>query len=200
MSKALEKATEQYRAGQYKKAADTLWEVTFTGDDGDTEARGVLALAGQLRDVTQGGVRGECEEHIARAERLLNAGQRAASDGRVSEFEEELRQDPARLARWAREAGLTWLEIECAEDVVAAEMHAAMAAAAAGQSSTPPAGCLIDAVEAEGWRLEHVSSLFRPTKVQTSAFRGAEVFMGGEVVEGEEKYLYLFRREDGAAG
>ena len=59
---------------------------------------------------------------------------------------------------------------------------------------------MIDAVEAEGWRLEHVASMFRPTRVQTSVLRGAEVFMGGDVVDGEETYLYLFRRADGAAG
>jgi hypothetical protein len=48
--------------------------------------------------------------------------------------------------------------------------------------------------------LEHVSCLFRPTKVQTSPFRGAEFFMGGEIVNGEERHLYLFRRADGASG
>jgi hypothetical protein len=67
MSKALEKAREQYRAGQHKKAADTLWEVSFGGDDNEAEARGVLELASLLRDASTGAVRTECEEHIARA-------------------------------------------------------------------------------------------------------------------------------------
>lgn len=116
MSKALERATQQFQAGQFKKAADTLWEVSFAGDDGEAEARALLALAAQLRDAAEGGVRADSEEHIARAERYLNAGQRDAASRR----EAELRRDPVELARWARHAGLTWLAVESAEDLVAA--------------------------------------------------------------------------------
>ena len=39
---------------------------------------------------------------------------------------------------------------------------------------------------------------FVPTRVQTSILRGADL-LGGDVVEGDEKYLYLFRRADEAA-
>ena len=196
MSKALEKATDQYQAGQLKKAVATLWEATFAGDAGETEARGVLALAVLLRDATDGGVRGECEEQISRAERFLRAEEQAVAQGRVDRLETELRQDPVRLANWARETGLRWLEVTSAEDLVAAQMRDAMALDGHG---APPPGCIIDAVEAVGWRLENVACVFKPTRLQTSPLRGADVFMGGDVVEGEEKFLYLFRRVDGAS-
>ena len=101
------------------------------------------------------------------------------------------------LAREARAAGLTWLETRRGEDVVAAEMLAALADDPSAGSAPPPS--MIDAVEAEGWRLEHVAAMFRPTKVQTSLLRGADL-LGGDVVDGEETYLYLFRRVDGASG
>ena len=42
--------------------------------------------------------------------------------------------------------------------------------------------------------------MFRPTRVQTSVLRGAEYFMGGELVDGDEVYLYLFRSVYGASG
>lgn len=70
MSKALEKATQQFYAGRLKKAADTLWEVNFAFE-GESEARAALALAEQLRDASDGGVRAAAEEHIARAESFL---------------------------------------------------------------------------------------------------------------------------------
>ncbi len=195
MSKQLEKAREQYRVGQFKKAADTLYGVSFGGDDGDAEARGVIELASLLRDATQGRLREECEDHIARAKRLLDGDVAAAATARAGELESELTKDPVRLARWAKETGLTWLEIESADDVVAADQKAAMLAAGAQQAGPAPR-CFIDAVEAEGWRLEHVAHSFRPTKVQTSVLRGADL-LGGDVVQGDEKYLYLFRRVDG---
>ena len=197
MSKPLDKATQQFQAGQYKKAANTLYEVSFGGDDGEAEARGVLSLATLLRDATEGSVRAQCEENIARAERLLHSEERISAQSRIDRLEADLRQDPVGLARWAREAGLTWLEVASDEDLVAAQMRSAMAAEGAGDAVTT---CVIDAVEAEGWRLEHVSSLFRPTWLQTSPLRGADFFMGGDVVEGHETYLYLFRRIHGASG
>jgi hypothetical protein len=192
MSKELDKATQQFRAGQSKKAAGTLWEVTFAGADGESEARELLALATQMRDATEGGVRADCEEHIARAERFLDAGgdpdQRAGAQG----MQRRLREDAVRSARQAHAAGLGWFELRRSEDIVAAEVLAAHTADPAG-AATPPAGT-IDAVEAEGWRLEHVTSMFRPTKVQTSPLRGAELFMGGDLIDGDEIHIYLFRR------
>jgi len=197
MSKALDKATQQFQARQYKKAADTLYEVSFAGDDGEAAARGVLSLATQLRDGTEGSVRAQCEEHIARAERLLSTEERVFAQTRIDRLEADLRQDPVGLARWAREAGLTWLELASAEDFVAAHMRSAMDADGAGGTA---AACVIDAVEAEGWRLEHVSSIFRPTRLQTSPLRGADLFMGGDVVEGTDVHLYLFRTARGESG
>ena len=67
-----QKAEAQYQAGEHKRAVDTLWEVTFVGAHAETDARQVIALATQLKEVTQGGVRRDCEEHIARAERFLD--------------------------------------------------------------------------------------------------------------------------------
>ena len=153
MSKELTKAQAQFQAGEFKRAVDTLWEVTFVGDQAEADASAVVALATLLREETQGGVRSDCEEHIARAERFLGAG---------------------------------------------ADTLAGKTAGAAGTLLSPSS--TIDAVEAEGWRLEHVACMFRPTKVQTSVLRGAEVFMGGDIIDGEETHIYLFRRVDEASG
>ncbi len=180
MSKALDKATQQFQAGRLKKAADTLWEVTFAGDDGDTEAQALLALAAQLRDASDGSVRRDCEEHIARAERYLRAGESSPN-----RREAESRRDPVTLARWAREVGLTWLTVDSEEDLVAAPMHAAVAGTGA-----PPA-CVLDAVEAEGWRLESVTRAFQP--VNNWVWGSPDTIAQG-VFRVEEKYQYVFRR------
>ncbi len=252
MPNKLQKAEAQYQAGEHRRAVDTLWEVTFIGDHAEVDARGVIALATQLKDVTHGGVEHDCDEHIARAERFLELAGDPVARARREELDRRRREEPVQLAREARAAGLTWLEIRRGEDVVAAEMLAALATDAS-VGSTPQLS-MIDAVEAEGWRLEHlacfgwiesarhrccdaprsscaacsstasqttpslacscassppsrrrpaaeyVTAMFRPTRVQTSVLRGAEFFMGGEVVDGEEIYLYLFRRVDEASG
>ena len=198
MSGELKRAQAEYQAGEFKRAVDTLWEVTFIGDQAETEAREVVALATLLREETQGGVRRDCEEHIARAERFLGAGADPGAPVRSGRQLQQLREEAVRLARETREAGLTWFELRRDEDVVIAEMLAGKTAGEPGGLPAPPS--TIDAVEAEGWRLEHVACMFRPIKVQTSVFRGAEVFMGGDVIDGEETHLYLFRRVDGAAG
>jgi hypothetical protein len=198
MSRALERANEQYQAGQYKKAVATLCEVSFAGDDGEAEARGVLALATLLRDATQGRVRADCEEQIARAERLLSYDDAASSQQRVDSREAELRADPVALARWACGAGLTWLQMSSAEDLVAARMRSVLASESGPAAGSAP--CVLEAVEAEGWQLEHVACLFRPTRVETSPWRGADLFMGGDVIGGDERYLYYFRRVGGESG
>ena len=194
MSTELERATEQMQAGQYKKAVDTLWGVTFAGDDGELQAQRVIALATQLRDATEGGLRHDCEEHIARAQRFLSpegaTELQAHAEGRAEKLAQEQREEAVRLAREARAAGLAWLEIRSGREQVAGELRAASSVGAAATST------LIEAVEAEGWRLEHMSAFFRPTKVQTSPLRGADFFMGGDVVDGQEVRLYLFRRAD----
>ena len=197
MPNELEKAKAQYQAGEHKRAVDTLWEVTFVGDHAETDARQVIALATQLKDVTQGSVRHDCDEHIARAQRYLELVGDPEARARRQELDRRRSEEPVLLAREAWAAGLTWLEIRRGEDVVAGEMFTALAAGPSA-GSTPQPG-MIDAVEAEGWRLEHVAAMFRPTKVQTSVLRGADL-LGGDVVDGEEVYLYLFRRVDGASG
>lgn len=193
MANELEKAQGQYEAGEYKRAVDTLWEVTFVGGQADLDARRMIELAMQLKSETKGSAQRDCDEHVARAQRYLEiaggpekqAGKRSSAVNRRDEW--------VRSAREARAAGLTWLELRSREDMVVAEMQVALAVNGAEGMVQPGA---IDAVESEGWRLEHFATMFRPTKVQTSVLRGAEYFMGGEVVEGEESYLYLFRRAD----
>ena len=195
MAEELGRAQEQYQAGEYKHAVDTLWEVTFTGDQADLDARRMIALATELKAVTKGGVQLDCDEHIARAERCLEIAAGPEAQARKKNSTINRREEWLRLAREAREAGLGWLELRLNEDMVVAEMQVALAIRATGEPVQPGA---IDAVEAERWRLEHFTVVFRPTKVQTSVLRGAEYFMGGEIVEGEEDHLYLFRRADGA--
>jgi len=199
MPTAIEIAEAQYRAGHYKKAADVLWEVTFAGDDAESEARAALALATQLRDATSGALRETCEQHRARAEQALSAELAHAAAGRFRNLDAELRADPVRLARWAREAGLTWLRLESDDDFAAGPMRAAIAAAAEGRESQSQVN-VIDLVEAEGWRLEQVESLFLPSTVQITPWRLIDVMAGGEIVEGGMRYLYLFRRADGESG
>jgi hypothetical protein len=193
VSKALEKATQQFRAGQFKKASDSLWEVSFAGDDGEAEAQALLALASQLRAATEGAARGDCEEHIARAQRYLGAGQRGESERR----EAELLADPVTLARRARDAGLTWLTMTSSDDLVAASLLEALRTPA---GSTQGAPCVIDAVEAEGWHLEHITRALRPVRVQASPFGAADLIAGGQGVDSVEEYQYVFRRVDGMSG
>ena len=193
MSKALEKATQQYQAGQFKKAADSLWEVSFAGDGGEAEAQALLALASQLRDATEGAVRSDCEEHVARAERYLGAGQRGEAERR----EAELLADPVALARRARDAGLIWLTVTSAHDLVARALHDALRAPG---GSAKAALCVIDDVEAEGWHLEHITRALRPVRVQASPFGAADLIAGGQGVDSVEEYQYVFRRVDGVSG
>ena len=198
MSKELDKAQAQYQAGEYKRAVNTLWEVTFAGVEGEADARALLALASLLRDATQGGVRRDSEEHIARAERFLDSGGDPDQRARARELQRQLREDAVRSAREARAAGLGWFELRRGEDIVAAEMLFAQTAAPVRDASRPAS--TIHAVEAEGWHLEHVACMFRPTKVQTSVLRGAEYFMGGDLIDGDETHIYLFRRVEVVSG
>lgn len=183
MSEALDKARRQYQAGDYKQAVKTLEVVG--------EADGLLELASLLRERTEGRVQQQCEEHMRRAQRSIALAQEQRTSQRLRELENDL-QEPVRLARWAREAGLRWLSITRSGDEVAMTQRRTIAAAAAGEGPLP--ACFIDAVEDEGWRLENVTYRFKPTMIQTSVLRGAEAFMGANPVEGEEAYVHLFRR------
>ena len=198
MSKALEKATEQCQADEYEKAVATLERVGWGKDTPVEEARGLRDLAAVLRDRTQGDLRERCEEHIRRANMTISAHERRETTKRANELGGELRGDPVRLARWALEAGRTWLEVEWPESIAGRALQSTIVAASGGRVQPSPS--LLDAVEAEGWRLEVVTHAFRPTRVQTSPLRGADWVAGGDVVEGHESFLYLFRRVDGASG
>jgi hypothetical protein len=193
MSKELDRAQAQYRAGDYKRAVDTLWEVPFLGIQAEADAHSVVALASLLRNVTQGSARRDCDEHIERAERFLDSGtddERA----RAGELLRQLRDDAVREASKAAAAGLGWFELRRTVDIVATEAYSIEPAEQSAAAPRPVS--TIDAVEAEGWRLEHVACMFRPTTVQTSVLRGAEYIMGGDLVDGEEIHIYLFRRSD----
>lgn len=194
MSRELDKARELVQAGRLKQAVDALSEVAYERDAPPDEVRGLLELATAVRDRTDGTLRARCEDEMQRAQMRLDAAAEQAAGDRVRELASDLRQDPGRLARWAREAGLTWLEVESAEDVAAATLRQAVMTAA-GYPGSAPKACLLDLVEAEGWRLESVTHRFVPTAVQTSIFRGADL-LGGDPVQGQESYLYLFRRLD----
>lgn len=194
MSRELDKARELVQAGRLKQAVNALSEIAYGRDASPDEVRGLLELATALRDRTDGSLRAQCEDEMQRAQMRLDAAAEQASGDRVRELASNLRRDPVRLARWAREAGLTWLEVESTEDVAAAALRQA-ALTTAGYPGSAPKACLLDLVEAEGWRPESVTHRFVPTTVQTSIFRGADL-LGGDVVQGEEAYLYLFRRLD----
>lgn len=194
MGNEFDKAQAQFQEGAYKRAVDTLWEVTFFGDAAETDARRLISLATELKAVTKGGVQRDCDEHIMRAERYLEIAVDPEAQTRRRSSAINRREEWVRLAREAAAAGLGWLELRSNEDMVVAEMQVGLALGDTGDPLRPGA---IDAVEAEGWRLEHFAVMFRPTKVQTSVLRGAEYFMGGEIVEGDETYLYLFRWADG---
>jgi hypothetical protein len=187
MSKMLAKATEQFRAGQFKKAADTLWEVTFVGNDYHAEAQAMLTLATQLRDVSDGGVRTDCEEHIARAQRYLTSGENDPANREAA-----LRRDPVGLARLAREAGLTWLTVDSEVNLTAAPLQAVLADAA-----SPPPACILDSVEAEGWRLVCVTRAFQP--VNNWVWGSPDKIAQG-VFRVEEKYQYMFKRRREVSG
>ncbi len=198
MSTALEKATEQCQADQYEKAVATLDKVGRGTAAPIEEALGLRDLAAVLRDRTQGDLRERCEDHVRRANMIISRREFRETTQRANELAAELRGDPVRLARWALEAGLTWLEVEWPESIAGRALQSAIVAASGGRVQTSPS--LLDAVEAEGWRLEVVTHAFRPTRVQTSPLRGADWVAGGDAVEGDERFLYLFRRVDGASG
>jgi hypothetical protein len=191
MSKALEKARQQFQAGRDKQAVGTLYEVAVAPDAPRAEIDGLIELATAIRARNgDSSLQSDCDAHIDRARKRLAADEQSAAAARVAQLRAEL-DEPVRLARWAAQAGLGWLEVTSADDVVAASQSRAMAAAADGAAAHEQ--CLIDLVEAEGWRLEHVVHRFVATRVQTSILRGADL-LGGDAVEGDEQYFYLFRR------
>jgi hypothetical protein len=78
MSKALEKARQQFEEGKIKSASGTLWEVRNEVAAGKAdEAQGMLNLALALRDRAEGWVIEECDEHINVARLALAEADRA---------------------------------------------------------------------------------------------------------------------------
>ena len=71
MSKELELAREQLAAGQFKKAANALWDVERWARSDLAEARGLLEVASALRDKTNGRIKGECEQLIGDAQKYI---------------------------------------------------------------------------------------------------------------------------------
>jgi hypothetical protein len=191
MSKALEKARQQFQDGRDKQAVNTLDEVACAPDAPRAEIDGLLELATAIRARNGGSLQAGCDAHIDRARKRLAAAEQSAAAARLAQLRAEL-DEPVRLAHWAAQTGLGWLEVTSADDIVAASQSRAMAAMAAGGAAANEQ-CMIDLVEAEGWRLEHVVHRFVATRVQTSILRGADL-LGGDAVEGDEQYFYLFRR------
>jgi hypothetical protein len=78
MSKALEKARQQFEDGKIKSASGTLWEVREEVSAGNVdEAQGILDLALALRDRADGWGIEECDEHISFARHVLAEADRA---------------------------------------------------------------------------------------------------------------------------
>jgi len=71
MSKELELARAQLAAGQFKKAANALWDVEQWARSDLAEARGLLEVASALRDKTDGRVKGECEQLVQDAQKYI---------------------------------------------------------------------------------------------------------------------------------
>ena len=178
-------------AADYKKVVSLLWEVT---PDDDMTARAVLDLTSSMRDKLTGSLRSQCESLASRATLAVQSSAAESTAERVAALKAEFAKDPASLARRAAEAGLRWLKIETQEDDLGTSLEAAISAWARGGQAERPKSCLIDAVEAEGWTLEHVQSLSVPIRIQTSPIMGAQFFLGGEPVEGQTRYIYVFRR------
>ena len=78
MSKALEKARQQFADGKIKSASGTLWEVHSEVSAGNVaEAHGMLDLALALRERADGWGIEECDEHISFARLALAEADRA---------------------------------------------------------------------------------------------------------------------------
>ena len=180
MPTKLEQAQQYARDGQVRKAVDALWEVPLSDASSPDEVRALLDLAQTLHDRTDGRLKSDCEFQMHRAQEVLD-GSKGAPEMQAP--------DPLLLARRAFELGLAWLEIESATDLVAGPQLA-------GLASGTPVPCQLDAIEAEGWKLENVQQLFIPTAVQSSPLRGAEFVMGGQPIDGQRSYVYVFRRAE----
>ena len=75
------KAREQFEAGRYKAACNTLWDVEkeVRGGDDFESAQGLLDLALALHERATGGLRDECEELADCARKAIDRGPGADS-------------------------------------------------------------------------------------------------------------------------
>jgi hypothetical protein len=186
MPDALKRAKDRFTAGDYKKAASLLWEVT---SDDEASARAVLDLAAALRQETSGSLQSQCDSLVSRAKIALESRDAESAAERVAALKAEFAKDPALLARRAAEAGLRWLKIEAEEDDLTDSLEAAIRAWVSGAQNGQAKPCLIDAVEAEGWSFEQAQDLFVPTKLSSSVFAGID-----EPINGHLRRIYPFRR------
>lgn len=81
MSMNLVRAREQFEAGRYKAACNTLWDVEkeVRGGDDFESAQGLLDLALAVHEHTTGGLRDECEELADCARKAIDRGPGADS-------------------------------------------------------------------------------------------------------------------------
>ena len=85
MSATLEKARQQFEAGNYKAAVATMWDVErdVRGGDDTAGAQGLLDLATALREQAGGKFRSDCDALCGYARKALDQGVRRGIDLRV---------------------------------------------------------------------------------------------------------------------
>lgn len=80
MSEELDSARRFFEEGKYRKAVDKLRYVETNSRTDLDEARGLLALASEIRAVTDGGVHRECDDLVVSAESIIDREQEAQRD------------------------------------------------------------------------------------------------------------------------
>lgn len=82
MSATLEKARQQFEAGNYKAAVATMWDVErdVRGGDDTAGAQGLLDLATALREQAGGKFRSDCDALCGYARKALDQGVRRGID------------------------------------------------------------------------------------------------------------------------
>ena len=85
MSATLEKARQQFEAGNYKAAVATMWDVErdVRGGDDTAGAQGLMDLATALREQAGGKFRNDCDALCGYARKALDQGVRRGIDLRV---------------------------------------------------------------------------------------------------------------------
>jgi hypothetical protein len=110
------------------------------------------------------------------------------------EAAERFAASPAGKARSARQAGRRMFQIDLAVSATRGEVVPMMSAYATSTPAADSSG-LIEQIEAEGWRLEHVGYVYRVT-----GSTSRDKFLGSgqqEAMHGEIVGIYLFRATEG---